>query len=234
MRPNRDPLAYYALLGVDPSASPEEIRKAYRAAAREFHPDLNSSLKATQEFQLLGRAYEVLSDECSRKEYDPLYGAPPPPPPPKSNQKPATPKPPPPPPSAIRPTTRKQGWVVAALAVLMAISAVMSRAHAASDQAPTTSSAQPQPHSGSPTRVLTDQTSAEDMGMSIPRAWDSDRSIFTIPGTEYTASFSSTFTQDRINTELRCLSKRLRGMKNRGAGILAVDAPTHVCVTCTH
>jgi molecular chaperone DnaJ len=64
----------YALLGVSPNASPEEIKKAYRRLAREHHPDLNrDDSEAEKRFKEITRAYEVLSDPQRRRRYD-LYG----------------------------------------------------------------------------------------------------------------------------------------------------------------
>jgi molecular chaperone DnaJ len=61
----------YAVLGVDRKASPEEIRKAYRKLAREFHPDLNpGDAKAEARFKEISQAHDVLSDADKRKTYD--------------------------------------------------------------------------------------------------------------------------------------------------------------------
>ncbi len=64
---NRD---YYSRLQVGRSASAEEIRKAYRILAREYHPDLNPGSDAEERFKLLNEAYAVLSDEDKRQYYD--------------------------------------------------------------------------------------------------------------------------------------------------------------------
>src|SRR5438045_9242141 len=65
---------YYKVLGVDKSASQEDIRKAYRKLARKHHPDLNPNDKeAHKKFQQINEANEVLSDPEKRKKYD-QYG----------------------------------------------------------------------------------------------------------------------------------------------------------------
>jgi molecular chaperone DnaJ len=66
---------YYATLGVARDASPEEIKKAYRKKALEFHPDRNQgNPQAEAQFKLVSEAYEVLSDEQKRRTYD-QYGS---------------------------------------------------------------------------------------------------------------------------------------------------------------
>ncbi len=62
---------YYAELGVGKDASQKEIKKAFRALARKFHPDNNpDSAEAEARFKEINEAYETLSDEETRKEYD--------------------------------------------------------------------------------------------------------------------------------------------------------------------
>lgn len=61
---------YYEALGVDRGASTEQIKKAYRKKARKLHPDVNDAADAEDQFKLLGRAYEVLSDPQKRQNYD--------------------------------------------------------------------------------------------------------------------------------------------------------------------
>lgn len=65
---------YYELLGVSRTASAEEIKKAYRQRAREFHPDANpDDTAAAEQFKKIARAYQVLSDDAQRARYD-RYG----------------------------------------------------------------------------------------------------------------------------------------------------------------
>ena len=61
---------HYEVLGVERSASPEEIKKAYRKLARELHPDVNPSEDAAERFKSVTHAYDVLSDAEQRERYD--------------------------------------------------------------------------------------------------------------------------------------------------------------------
>ena len=65
---------FYEILGVSKTASAEEIKKAYRKKAIEFHPDKNPGDKVSEEkFKEAAEAYEVLSDDQKRQRYD-QYG----------------------------------------------------------------------------------------------------------------------------------------------------------------
>ena len=66
---------YYEILGVQRSASQQEIKSAYRKLARKFHPDVNKSPDAQEKFKDINEAYEVLGDENKRKRYDQLGSA---------------------------------------------------------------------------------------------------------------------------------------------------------------
>jgi len=62
---------YYQILGLNKSASKEDIKKAYRKLARKYHPDVNPEEKAAEEkFREINEAHEVLSDPEKRKKYD--------------------------------------------------------------------------------------------------------------------------------------------------------------------
>jgi molecular chaperone DnaJ len=69
---------FYQVLGVPDSATPEQIKRAYRKLAKKYHPDANPNDKAaTEKFKELSEANSVLSDAAKRKQYDMLrkYGA---------------------------------------------------------------------------------------------------------------------------------------------------------------
>ena len=67
---------YYKLLGVEKSASPEEIKKAYRKLALKYHPDRNKGNKeAEEQFKKISEAYAVLSDKEKRQQYDTVGSA---------------------------------------------------------------------------------------------------------------------------------------------------------------
>lgn len=60
----------YAVLGLSSTASADEIKKAFRLKASEFHPDKNTSELAPVKFREVREAYEVLSDPTARTAYD--------------------------------------------------------------------------------------------------------------------------------------------------------------------
>ncbi len=62
---------YYQILGVSRDASADDIKKAYRKLARQYHPDVNpGDQRAEEMFKTIGEAYEILSDTTKRKQYD--------------------------------------------------------------------------------------------------------------------------------------------------------------------
>lgn len=61
---------YYEVLGVGKDASPEDIKKAYRKLARQYHPDVNKEADAEEKFKEVKEAYDVLSDDQKKAHYD--------------------------------------------------------------------------------------------------------------------------------------------------------------------
>jgi len=63
---------YYKIMGVERSASQQDIKRAYRKLARKYHPDVSKEAGAEERFKALGEAYEVLKDPEKRTAYDQL------------------------------------------------------------------------------------------------------------------------------------------------------------------
>lgn len=61
---------YYKVLGVSRDASQDEIKRAFRKLARQFHPDVNPDESAEERFKEINEAYEILSDPEKRRRYD--------------------------------------------------------------------------------------------------------------------------------------------------------------------
>src|SRR6266852_3735693 len=61
---------YYEILGVARNASDDDIKKAFRKLARQYHPDVNKDKDAEARFKEVNEAYEVLSDPQKRQMYD--------------------------------------------------------------------------------------------------------------------------------------------------------------------
>ena len=63
---------YYKILGVSRDAKPDEIRKAYRKLAKQYHPDVSKEKNAEEKYKEINEAYEVLKDPEKRQKYDTL------------------------------------------------------------------------------------------------------------------------------------------------------------------
>lgn len=66
---------HYDTLGISQNATIDEIKKAYRALVRKYHPDINSSKDATKKTQAINAAYEILSDKIAKEKYDAYLNA---------------------------------------------------------------------------------------------------------------------------------------------------------------
>jgi len=63
---------YYEILGIEPEADAKAVKTAYRRLARKYHPDVSTEREAEKHFKEVAEAYEVLSDDTKRAEYDQL------------------------------------------------------------------------------------------------------------------------------------------------------------------
>jgi len=61
---------YYKILGVDKTATKEEIKKAYKNLAKQYHPDLNKDSSSAEKFKEINEAAAVLADDQKREQYD--------------------------------------------------------------------------------------------------------------------------------------------------------------------
>ncbi len=61
---------YYEILGLEGTASTDDVKKAYRHLAKKYHPDVNKSASSEEIFKLISEAYEILSDPGKRARYD--------------------------------------------------------------------------------------------------------------------------------------------------------------------
>jgi molecular chaperone DnaJ len=61
---------YYVILGVGKEANLERIKKAYRTVVKKHHPDISHSQEGKRRFLEVREAYETLSDEIKRRQYD--------------------------------------------------------------------------------------------------------------------------------------------------------------------
>ncbi len=61
---------YYQILGVSRDADPKTIKSAYRRLIKQYHPDVSTEANAEEKFKEIQKAYEVLSDETKKAQYD--------------------------------------------------------------------------------------------------------------------------------------------------------------------
>src|SRR4051794_40510019 len=70
-----DPKGYYGRLGLEPSATADQIQAAFHRCAKQCHPDLNSSPQAKARFQAINEAYRTLGNSSRRAAYDNAWRA---------------------------------------------------------------------------------------------------------------------------------------------------------------
>ena len=63
---------YYKIMGIDRSATPEDIKREHRKLARKYHPDVSKEKDAEARFKEVAEAYQVLKDPEKRAKYDQL------------------------------------------------------------------------------------------------------------------------------------------------------------------
>ncbi len=105
-----DPVNHYTVLGVDRTASPEEIKAAFRARAKALHPDTNQRSDSSVEFHRIREAYAVLGSPDQRRRYDFFTPAVAPAPPPRATAA---------PPQPVRPPGRRRMLVSLAVPVVL-------------------------------------------------------------------------------------------------------------------
>src|SRR6266446_6941872 len=127
-------MTYYNILGVLRTASKDEIKRAYRKLAQDYHPDKLAGIPpavaklAEEKFKDVQEAYEILTKH--RAEYDNQLRAvappPPPPPQPKAQAAPASPRPTPPPSSRSIPKNKKNTWVMVGVVCVFVVALILS------------------------------------------------------------------------------------------------------------
>lgn len=61
---------YYKTLGIEKTASNQDIKRAYRKLAKQYHPDVNQEASADKRFKEIQEAFDILGDEEKRTQYD--------------------------------------------------------------------------------------------------------------------------------------------------------------------
>jgi hypothetical protein len=169
---------HYRTLGVHRHAKPTVIAAAYRAMAREYHPDLHrGNRSAENRLKHINAAYAVLADPTKRRSYDrewDAHHAPPQTPPPQRPASEKSPSPPPKqPPPAPPPTPRQKAerrgrpWYVNLIGTALVILVIRAVAGSGGESAPTTSSRPARPASLAPTATLRPGTGQIDPPTTI-------------------------------------------------------------------